>query len=103
MAHAGKMTMLATDFPWMPYMRDLGAALRRARLSAGMTQEDVAVRARISLFTYQKLEKGESNPGTPANPRLQTLLALSSVLGVSVDDLVPDPSRWAQEVQASPR
>ncbi|MDQ1121828.1 helix-turn-helix domain-containing protein [Microbacterium trichothecenolyticum] len=96
------MTILATDFPWMLYMRDLGAALRRARLAAGLTQEEVAVRARISLFTYQKLEKGESNPGTPANPRLQTLLALSAALGVSVVDLVPDLSHWQDDRGSSP-
>jgi len=90
MTQAGEMTGLAFDYPWMTYMGELGANLRTARLAAGLTQEDVAVRARISLFTYQKLEKGESNPGTPANPRLQTLLSLSAVLGVSIDTLVPD-------------
>ncbi|KTS07100.1 MULTISPECIES: helix-turn-helix domain-containing protein [Microbacterium] len=87
------MTGLALDYPWMTYMGELGANLRAARLATGLTQEDVAVRARISLFTYQKLEKGESNPGTPANPRLQTLLALSAVLEVSIQDLVPDLDR----------
>lgn len=93
MTQAGGMTGLAFDYPWMTYMGEFGANLRRARLDAGLTQEDVAVSARISLFTYQKLEKGESNPGTPANPRLQTLLALSAVLGVSIEDLVPDLNR----------
>ena len=53
------MTGLALDYPWMTYMGELGANLRAARLATGLTQEDVAVRARISLFTYQKLEKGE--------------------------------------------
>lgn len=77
----------------MSYMAELGANLRAARLAAGFTQEGVAVRARISLFTYQKLEKGQSNPGTPANPRLQTLLALSAALDVSIQDLVPDLDR----------
>lgn len=77
-------------------MQEFGANLRRSRLDAGLTQEMVAVRAGISLFTYQKLEKGESNPGTPANPRLQTLLALSAVLDVSVQELVPDLARWSR-------
>jgi len=88
------MEILQADYPWMSYMRAFGANLRRTRLAAGMTQESVALRARISLFTYQKLEKGESNPGTPANPRLQTLLSLSAVLGVTVDELVPDLTEW---------
>ena len=84
------------DYPWTTYMQEFGANLRRSRLDAGLTQEMVAVRAGISLFTYQKLEKGESNPGTPANPRLQTLLALSAVLDVSVQELVPDLARWSR-------
>ncbi|WP_136585352.1 helix-turn-helix domain-containing protein [Microbacterium hydrothermale] len=88
------MPSLEPNYPWMSYMQEFGANLRRTRLAAGMTQETVALRASISLFTYQKLEKGESNPGTPANPRLQTLLALSAVLGVDVQELVPDLDRW---------
>jgi len=71
-------------------MQRLGSNLRQRRLEIGLTQEAVAVRAGISLFTYVKLEKGESNPGTPANPRLQTLLALAFVLDAHLEDLVPD-------------
>lgn len=90
MTHPREVMTLPTDYPWLAYMDLLGANLRSARLAAGMTQERVALSAGISLFTYQKMEKGESNPGTPANPRLQTLLALSAVLGVRIGDLVPD-------------
>lgn len=84
------MKALPSDYPWLAYMDELGSNLRRARIESGLTQERVALAAGISLFTYQKMEKGESNPGTPANPRLQTLLALSSVLEVPIGDLVPD-------------
>ena len=49
----------------------------------------LAVAADISAFTYRKLEKGESNPGTPANPRLKTLVALAEVLGVELVELLP--------------
>lgn len=57
-----------------------------------MTQERVAHAAGLSTFTYQKLEKGESNPGTAANPRLQTLISLSLVLEIDVADLLPVPT-----------
>ncbi|WP_307219938.1 helix-turn-helix domain-containing protein [Microbacterium sp. SORGH_AS_0888] len=63
--------------------------LQRARLDAGLSQERVALSAGISTFTYQKMENGESNPGTPANPRLQTLVSLAIVLGMQVDELLP--------------
>lgn len=76
---------------WAEYARELGANLQRVRISAGLSQERVAHRAGISTFTYQKLEKGESNPGTPANPRLQTLIALSLVLDIEVEKLLPKP------------
>lgn len=94
LTHYLSMTSLAAGYPWAEYMQEFGAHLRQVRTDAGMTQERVAHGAGIALFTYQKLEKGESNPGTPANPRLQTLLALSVVLGVEVGKLVPDPTRW---------
>ncbi|MGB3414602.1 MAG: helix-turn-helix transcriptional regulator, partial [Microbacteriaceae bacterium] len=55
-----------------------------------LSQERVAHATGISTYTYRKLEKGESNPGTPANPRLQTLVALAEVLGVGVHELLPE-------------
>jgi len=50
------------------------------------------VAAGITTFTYRKLEKGESNPGTPANPTLRTLVALAEVIDMPVAALLPpDP------------
>ena len=77
--------------PWDDFARELGLALLRARGERRMSQEQVAHDAGLSTFTYRKLEKGESNPGTPANPRLRTLVALSGVLGVPLLELLPDP------------
>ncbi len=74
---------------WDAYARDLAQRLVEARERAGLTQDAVARRAGIATFTYQKLEKGESNPGTPANPRLQTIVALAHALEVDVCALVP--------------
>jgi len=74
---------------WDRYARELGVTLQRARAARGITQERAAHAADISTFTYRKLEKGVSNPGTPANPRLRTLVALAEVLDVSVSELLP--------------
>jgi transcriptional regulator with XRE-family HTH domain len=58
-----------------------------------LSQERLAGAAGISAYTYRKLESGESNPGTPANPRLRTLVALAEVLEVELSELLPRPRR----------
>ncbi|MDQ1123247.1 helix-turn-helix domain-containing protein [Microbacterium trichothecenolyticum] len=77
--------------PWNDFVRELGVRLLRARAEKRLSQEQVAHAAGLATFTYRKLEKGESNPGTAANPRLRTLVALAEVLGVPLQDLVPAP------------
>lgn len=71
------------------YSQRFATSLRSARQRAGLSQEDVAYRAGLTRYTYQKYEKGESRPGSPANPTLRTVLALSQVLEISLADLVP--------------
>lgn len=80
---------IGIDGEWSAYVQRLATSLRRARDQAGLSQEDVAYRAGMTRYTYQKYEKGESRPGSPANPTLRSLLALSQVLGVSLDVLLP--------------
>lgn len=75
---------------WQAYSRRFAISLRAAREQAGLSQEDVAYRAGLTRYTYQKYEKGESRPGSPANPTLRTLLALSQVLGTPLASLVPE-------------
>lgn len=73
---------------WEEQARKIGLRLQRRRLELGLSQEEVAHRAGLSSFTYQKFEKGESRPGTPMNPRLTTLLALSQVLDLPLTTMV---------------
>lgn len=79
----------SADDTWSTYAEALGSALAKARDASGLSQERVARGAGIATFTYRKLERGESNPGTPANPQLRTLVSLAEVLGVSVASLLP--------------
>jgi transcriptional regulator with XRE-family HTH domain len=58
-------------------------------MARGLSQERLAHMAGLSAYTYQKFEKGESKPGTPANPRLFTLLAIAQVLDSSLDEILP--------------
>src|SRR5690349_13790233 len=86
---------VATGVPanaWDRYAREVAIELHRLRVDRGLTQERLAAMAGISTFTYQKLEKGESNPGSPANPRLRTLAELADALGVSLHELLPERS-----------
>lgn len=69
----------------------LGLNLQRLRIERGLSQEQLAYAAGLSRYTYQKFEKGQSMPGTPANPSLRNVMALAQVLGVSLDKLVPQP------------
>lgn len=78
------------DAGWSTYAQRLATALRRSRERAHLSQEDVAYRAGMTRYTYQKYEKGESRPGHPANPTLRSLLALSQVLSVPLAELIPD-------------
>ncbi|MCI2957961.1 helix-turn-helix domain-containing protein [Agromyces atrinae] len=75
---------------WEQYATELGSRLRQARAVRGLSQERIAHEAGLAAFTYQKLEKGESRPGAPANPTLRTLVSLAAVLDVSLADLLPD-------------
>ncbi|WP_375385417.1 helix-turn-helix domain-containing protein [uncultured Microbacterium sp.] len=82
----------SSDDAWARYTAALGIALERARRRRRLSQDVVAAAAGIASFTYRKLEKGVSNPGTPANPQLLTLVKLAEVLDVPLVSLLPaDP------------
>ncbi len=70
------------------YAARLAQRLRVLRDERNVRQEYVAYRAGISTFTYQKFEKGESNPGKPMNPRLSTLIALTQAFGLEPWELI---------------
>ena len=59
--------------------------LKEARLKAGMTQEELAMRSGVKLSTLQKLERGASSMNGAA---AETVLRLAHTLEVSVEDLV---------------
>ena len=72
--------------------RALGLRLQKLRHRVGRTQERVAADAGLSRNHYQLLERGLSDRahGTPSNPRLSTLIALSVALETSVAELLID-------------
>ena len=83
------MTLITSDASWRTDLaREIGFRLQRRRMALGYSQEKVAHLAGLATFTYQKFEKGESKPGTPLNPTLFTLYALSIVLEIDIGELV---------------
>ena len=83
MASTGKNNVLEVRYSFA-----LGARLRKLRHQLGLSQEEVAHRAGIATYTYQKFENGDSKPGTHMNPTLHTLIALSHVLNTSLPELL---------------
>ena len=77
------------DAAWSDYAGRLATNLQRLRHERGLSQEDVAYRSGLTRYTYQKYEKGESKPGTPANPMIRTLLAMSQALDVELTEILP--------------
>lgn len=65
----------------MTIAETLGDNLRRARKTAGLSQEECAFRAGIHPVNISACERGK------ATPRIDTLLKLAEVLGVSAVDL----------------
>ncbi|WP_409048508.1 helix-turn-helix domain-containing protein [Microbacterium sp. HA-8] len=76
---------------WAEFARTLGTNIQRARVARGLSQEQLAYAAGLSRYTFQKFEKGESMPGTPANPSLRNVMAIAQVLDVTLDELAPLP------------
>lgn len=74
---------------WPDFATELGRSLEHYRHARGLSQEAVAYAAGLSRYTYQKFERGESMPGTPANPSLRNVMAIAQVLQVSLDELLP--------------
>jgi transcriptional regulator with XRE-family HTH domain len=79
-----------TDPGWVAFAEELGRNIQRERLARGLSQELIAHTVGLSRYTYQKYEKGESKPGTPANPSLQTVLAITQAIGIPLASVLPE-------------
>lgn len=65
--------------------KTIGAALRRARLTKGMTQQEVSEIATIAPETLSRLERNKVAASLDLTARL------AAALGVKVDDLLNPP------------
>jgi transcriptional regulator with XRE-family HTH domain len=70
-------------------VEELGRRLRKARLRLQLSQEEVAARAGLGVQAYGSLERGWTPNGKPANPTLDTLIRVHTVLGLSLHEQDP--------------
>ena len=77
------------DPTWKGYARKLGINIARVRTAKGYFEDRVVADVGLSRFTYWKLEREESNPDIPANPRLCSILTLAQALDIKLADLLP--------------
>jgi transcriptional regulator with XRE-family HTH domain len=75
----------------------IAARLKSLREGAGLSQQDVAMKADLSLSLVAKMEQGKK-----ADPRASTLLALAGALGVPPGRLLDDLFPPAPEPKAAP-
>jgi transcriptional regulator with XRE-family HTH domain len=88
----------------MKLAKAISRRIRDLREAAGLSQQDVAMRAELSMSLVAKLEQGKK-----ADPRASTLLALAHALGVPpgklLDDLFSPPlpkTEAAADLEAAP-
>ena len=62
--------------------RAIGDQIRTARLAAGLTQEQVALRIGMDRATYNRIEQGHSAA------LIDSLIRIADALGVDLADLV---------------
>ena len=73
--------------------------LKALRENAGMSQQSLAVSAGLSVSLVSQIERGSR-----VDPRVSTITALATALGVSLDELVGrNGSAPPREKTASPR
>jgi transcriptional regulator with XRE-family HTH domain len=70
------------DSRYLEQAQRLSAGLRSLRERRGMSQEELAARAELSVATVRKIEKG-----TVVEPGYFTVLALLGALGAGAEDL----------------
>ena len=70
------------DSPHAEQAQRLSARVRSLREAAGLSQEQLAARAHVTVATLRKIETG-----AVLNPGHFTVMALVAALGVSAEDL----------------
>ena len=76
---------------------EIAQRLREARTDSGLTQEQVAEKIMVSRVTLSHWENGKTFPD------IASLLSLSELYGISLDELVKGDSNMAEKVKQDSR
>jgi transcriptional regulator with XRE-family HTH domain len=76
----------------------IGRRLKALREAAGLTQQQLATRAGLSVSNLSQLEQGQKE-----DPRISTLIALAGAMGISVAAFVEETGPAAPPKPARPR
>ncbi len=76
-------------------LKGLSRVIQQLRESKGMTQRDLAAKAKMTPGYIAQLEMGLRNPS------LASLRKLAKALGVSMDDLMTDPQEKLRRLKAA--
>jgi transcriptional regulator with XRE-family HTH domain len=68
----------------------IGERIKRHRERAGLTQQQLATKAGISLSNLSQIEQGQKE-----DPRISTVQAIAAALGMGLDALVSDSGERA--------
>ena len=91
-------TPIRAGLPGPPAVAEIGSRVRRTRRRLGMTVEDLAETADVSVGFVSQLERGRGNPS------LSSLCRVADGLGIHVADLLkPDASARSAVVRADAR
>ena len=84
----------------MPEELPFGKRLKALREAAGLTQQQLAVKAGLSVSNLSQLEQGQKT-----DPRISTVAALAGALGVTCDELMgrPGASKLGQTTGPTPK
>lgn len=70
------------------FAKGFAERLQQLRWERDLSQERMAALAGLSSNSYYLMEKGESRPGTPANPHLKTLIGLANAFEISLVEML---------------
>lgn len=66
----------------MDILEKLGKRLRQLREQKRLSQEELAFKAKLSVYYISRIERGK------ANPSLETVFSLAKAIGISASSLI---------------